>query len=242
MTRSNIANALSNYSRTNRMPWSFLEMPSWRSKMSIKRSAIIRKRWRLGLRTLMAITISVLLCRRKVKQSELRANWKSRNSSKRMEAGIDLGSSAPIMRMVPAVKFQRFVQTFSQLHLWCPIQSLFDLPEISVVVADVDRLSLFGKRNYVVAAAAIPLDKQSRQLLQHDMFGMTEVEHLTVGIAARRGPQQRLDHVRYEIKVALLFSSSENLQRLLLDQLSNPNAKKRLPRVRYAHSGPVSIR
>ena len=69
--------------------------------------------------------------------------------------------------MMLLVIFQRFLQAFSQLDLRRPTQSLFDLAEVSVVIADVDHFSIFGKGDHFVAATAVYLNEQGGNIQLH---------------------------------------------------------------------------
>src|SRR5260370_27959142 len=106
---------------------------------------------------------------------------------------------------------------------------------------DVDCFPVAREWNQLVFSVAIEFHQQLGQFLQTDMFVVAEVKYLAIRIVIAGCTQESFHHVRNEIEIAPLLSTTENLDRLLFDHLTDPNSKKRLSRIFNLHSGSVSV-
>ena len=95
--------------------------------------------------------------------------------------------------------------------------------------------------NELVLSATVQSYEQRRQLLQADVFAVTQVENLAFGFRSGRSQQQRLDHVIDVIKIASLLSAAKNVNGFASDQIANPNPKKRLPSIFNPHARSISV-
>src|SRR5581483_5964095 len=123
-----------------------------------------------------------------------------------------------------------------------PAREARDLPVIGVVVADVDRLSLAREGDEAEGPAAVDLHQELRQVLQADRRSGAQIQHLPERAVVRRRQQERVDAVLDVVEVAQLRAVAEDLDLVSEDEVPEPDAEERLPRIPDAHPGAVRVR
>src|SRR5437773_2488870 len=102
------------------------------------------------------------------------------------------------------VKLERSREALRERHRRPPCEQLLRLAEVRVVIADVDRAALLGKRDHPDAARTVQADQELGEILQADWRAGAEVEDLPHGLLGVHRKEERVDCIVDVIEVAQL--------------------------------------
>src|SRR5436309_13605958 len=93
-------------------------------------------------------------------------------------------------------------ERLTQWHLGLPAKDEPDATEVSIVVADVDPLTVGREGTELITPAAVDLYHQIGEVLEVDDPLAAQVEHLAVRVLAGRRFEERVDRVVHVGEIA----------------------------------------
>src|SRR5262249_28537881 len=147
----------------------------------------------------------------------------------------------PVMSAVPAVELERSGEAFLERHEWPPAKTIARLPEIGVVVANVDREPLRRKLLRPYGSLAVQPDQQLSQFGERDYAVGAEVEHLAAGVLVAGGEQKGSDRIVDVVEITSLRPVTEDHELFPDNQCAEPLPEECLSCIADTHPWPVRV-
>jgi hypothetical protein len=139
------------------------------------------------------------------------------------------------------IVLKSFGETVFQAKARIPIQSGAYFTVIGVIVPDVNRLAVFGKRNDHILSFSMDFDHESRKVFQVETFGTAKIVNLAVALLGQGRREHGIGHIVNIIEIPHLKPISPHLNPFTFNKVFDPYPQEGLTRVFHSHSRPVRV-